>query len=337
MNCLSTPFTSAGRLGTICLFAVFLGACASEPSATPKAALPLTGVNDAFACAALIQLPAGEPIDASGLHNTFRLSEKIVSGSEPIGRESFERLTHWGVKTVLSVDGKAPEAELAAKHGLTYVHIPLHYKGIDEQTLLRLAKVFRELPSPFYVHCFHGRHRGPAAAAVGRLVVDQVSRQQALAEMRQWCGTSPKYVGLYEAIAHSPMPSSSATAQLDWVPPTQMEVGSFRRNMSDLARVYDELLLASELGWSTSAEHPNLQASSSALRMRALFQELMMLGEVQEGPAQQLAWVEDSLEASTQIAQALQMNPPGPVGRTESALDRISQACSDCHREHRNH
>ena len=63
-------------------------------------------------------------------------------------------------------------------------------------------KTFRELDGPFYVHCFHGKHRGPAAAAaLGRIAVDGVPREQAIAEMRQWCGTSEKYEGLYRTIA----------------------------------------------------------------------------------------------------------------------------------------
>ena len=42
-----------------------------------------------------------------------------------------------GVKTILSVDGKIPDAEEAAKYGIRYVHVPIRYGGItnDHTTL----------------------------------------------------------------------------------------------------------------------------------------------------------------------------------------------------------
>ena len=56
-------------------------------------------------------LPERAPEEFPGLHNVYELSANIISGSEPHGQEALETLAQMGVKTILSVDGKEPEAD----------------------------------------------------------------------------------------------------------------------------------------------------------------------------------------------------------------------------------
>ena len=340
------------------LLALGLGSCTSDLARTtlPPTAQPLVGVRDAFASASEVQLPAQEPINDCGLRNAFRLSENIYSGSEPNSAEAFGRLQAWGVKTVISVDGKAPDVEAAARHGLRYVHLPLHYKGIEAEILARLVKTFREMPRPFYVHCFHGRHRGPAAAAVGRLVLDGVSRETALAEMRQWCGTSSTYSGLYGSIARAELPSPQQSASLDWDFPSRHPVRAFRASMADLARCYDDLMLCKEQHWEASADHPDLEPAREAERMVELLRGISLLEEIRNSDADQRKWIANSLAAARDLAQAVSdvTDPSGPIdaqadigsfdfflgsepdGRAQEALARLSSNCTACHRANRN-
>ncbi|MEM6655987.1 MAG: hypothetical protein AAF596_09305, partial [Planctomycetota bacterium] len=71
-----------------------------------------------------------------------------------------------GVRTLVSVDGARPDVALAAEHGLRYVHVPFGYDGIPREARLALTRVARDRQGGVYVHCHHGRHRGPAAAVV---------------------------------------------------------------------------------------------------------------------------------------------------------------------------
>ena len=146
-----------------------------------------------------------------------------------------------GVKTILSVDGKPPDAETAAKLGMKYVHVPIQYKTITPEETAEIAKTFRELEGPFYVHCYHGKHRGPAAAAVGRVVLDGASREQAIAEMRQWCGTSQKYEGLYRVIATGDLPAEAETRKLAWSFPARHSAGGLKGMMVEGSRAFDNL------------------------------------------------------------------------------------------------
>ncbi|MHC4820557.1 MAG: hypothetical protein ACYTDX_02405, partial [Planctomycetota bacterium] len=170
--------------------ALLLSACATEEEAAPppsdsaRAAAPIDLTGTAFDAAGLRALPEREPQNWDDLHNVYKLSDNIVTGGEPLTPAALERLAAMGVKVVLSVDGKAPDVETAKRLGMRYVHVPIQYSGISYAERVKIAKTFRELEGPFYVHCFHGKHRGPAAAALGRVVLDGCSREDAIAEMR---------------------------------------------------------------------------------------------------------------------------------------------------------
>ena len=246
-----------------------------------------------------------------------------------------------------AVDGKAPEVETAARHGLRYVHLPLHYKGIEDEILGRLVKTFREMPGPFYVHCFHGRHRGPAAAAIGRLVLDGASRETALAEMRQWCGTSNSYPGLYGSIARAELPSVEQSAKLAWDFPSRHRVQALRASMANLARSLDDLTLSEEQGWVRSPAHPDLEPARAVAHMVELLQGLALLEEVRGWDSDQRQWIDNCMDAAEALTQVVATNDFNPrdksfilrstfLSRAEDALSRLSDNCIACHEANRN-
>src|SRR3984893_602801 len=87
-------------------------------------------------------------VESPGLHNVFRLTDKLYSGSSREGREGFASLVQLGIQTVISVDGARPDVETAHKFGLRYVHLPIGYDGVPPEQGLRIAKAVRDLPGP---------------------------------------------------------------------------------------------------------------------------------------------------------------------------------------------
>src|SRR2546421_53748 len=92
-------------------------------------------------------------------------------------------------------------ASLAAgPSGLRHAPARFGYGGVPRERALRMAGALRDLPGPFCIHCPHGMHRGPAAAAAARLCVDQkCTVAQALEGMHR-AGTDPHYKGLFESV-----------------------------------------------------------------------------------------------------------------------------------------
>ncbi|MFT7618838.1 MAG: protein tyrosine phosphatase (PTP) superfamily phosphohydrolase (DUF442 family) [Planctomycetota bacterium] len=292
-----------------------------------------------FELATLVRLEKRQPIEAKGLHNVFVLSENISSGSEPEGREAFARLQELGIKTILSVDGKQPNTKIAAEFGMKYVHVPIQYKGIDQEALVHITKSFRELQGPFYVHCFHGRHRGPAAAAVGRLVLDNTSREEALAEMRQWFGTSQKYEGLYSLIARGAIPTAEESSASTWVFESSHSVDGIAGAMVPIARSHDALRILSKNNWEIDPNHPDIDPVNEASILLEAFESMEILSEVSDGPDQMQKGSADSITAARSLRNHLLEVRRGSKSAAKAAmlnLKQVNAQCSSCHATYRN-
>ncbi|MFT7464278.1 MAG: protein tyrosine phosphatase (PTP) superfamily phosphohydrolase (DUF442 family) [Pseudohongiellaceae bacterium] len=303
-------------------------------------ALSLHADESAFAAGAREALSEPEPLlGAPSLHNVFRLSEQIISGGEPHDDAGFAAIAALGVRTILSVDGKSPDAAAAAAHGLTYVHVPIRYRGISEDELLRLTKTFREKPGPFYVHCFHGKHRGPAAAAVGRLVVDGASRQQSLAEMRQWCGTSSKYEGLYQTVAANQLPSAAASAAYDWDFPAARAHAGFRTVMVEASRAFETLTTMEKNGWAVPDDHPDIDPVNESTVLASLFSEAAALDDVTSQPDDFRDWIQQSSSQSLALRDVLsgiRRNGGEDWSTADAAYKALKGSCTACHKTYRN-
>src|SRR5690349_14345952 len=119
------------RLRVSIIVAALLPVCPPAPGADPAGPVPV-------------------PVPAAGLHNAFRLSDRLYSGSSPDGDAGFAELRRLGIKTVLTVDGSRPDVDAAHRHGLRYVHLPFGYDGIPRARLVELVKAARDLPGPIY-------------------------------------------------------------------------------------------------------------------------------------------------------------------------------------------
>jgi protein tyrosine phosphatase (PTP) superfamily phosphohydrolase (DUF442 family) len=316
---------------------VATGELRSAQSSVVAPSLSISG--SAYEFAGEVQLPEQLPEESTGLYNIFHLSESIVSGSEPHGRAGLEALAEMGIKTIISVDGKLPDAETAAELGMRYVHVPIQYKGISDDEMLRLSKAFRELPEPFYVHCFHGRHRGPAGAAVGRVVRDGLTRDLAIAEMRQYSGTSSKYEGLYQVIASGEIPSPEATAASDCGFETAHRPNGMVGVMVEVSRAHDNVAMLSERNWKLDPEHPDVDAVNEAEKLRDAYATAVELSEVQNGPSDLREWFEESLEVSNQLVSELKAERAGQSAASDLAVQSfltIKADCKACHKSYRN-
>ncbi len=325
---------------SLCAALVTLGCSSSERRSEAKPVPPpIEGLDGtAYDTALRVQLPKVPPEDQHGLHNVYHLSQSIVSGSEPHGEEAFQKLQEMGITTILSVDGKVPDQELAVRYGMRYVHVPIQYKGITQDEMLKIAKTFREQEGPFYVHCFHGKHRGPAAAEVGRIVLDGIPRDQALAEMRQWCGTAQSYEGLYLTIAEGAIPDQEATDAFQWNFPAAHPLEGFRAGMIEVSRADDNLKFLSKRTWEADPEHPDVDALNEATKLASALERCSRLDELASKPPDFQGWMSDAVKESAALRDALAAlrKSEGEAEAADGAYKRTAAACNDCHDAYRN-
>ena len=312
----------------------------SAGTMTSQVAPPLPLEGSAWDAAGDFALPAVPPGNYPGLQNVYRFSDRIITGSEPVDREALAQLEAWGVKTILSVDGKAPDVEGAELLGLRYVHVPIQYKGITEDQVLRIAKAFRELEAPFYVHCFHGRHRGPAAAAIGSVALDGLNRDRAIAEMRHWCTTAKKYEGLYLTVATAEFPTAEETAAYDFDFASSQSPSGIREAMITLTRSWDEVKLIRKNDWQLSADHPDIDPLRSATTVLQHLDACVEMDETATFADDFRAWLTDSREGTGRIVELLTdcRAEPGAArsAELELAYEAVAESCLECHSVYRN-
>ncbi len=332
----STPSSTTGMRHFPSLLLIGLGACAATTSLAPEAELAGPATTGGYALAAALTLPDAEPEHVTGLHNLFRLSENIYSGAEPENEAALRQLAAMGIRTIMSVDGAPPNHAVANQLGMRYVHVPICYDGISDTEALAIAKSFRELDGPFYVHCFHGRHRGPAAAALGRLVLDGVSRQRALAEMRQWCGTASKYDGLYADIAFDEIPTAAATESFAFDFPQVCSIDDYRLAMTEMARGFDAIKALSKADWSSESA---ADVSAVAAQFAGVVARTEGMEAIEFEDQQYLGWLRETEGAARRVAALLREHQAGDTaaGREATRLvASIKGTCNTCHSSYRN-
>jgi protein tyrosine phosphatase (PTP) superfamily phosphohydrolase (DUF442 family) len=271
--------------------------------------------------------PQQPPADPPGIHNLIQVSARIYSGSEPHGEEGFASLQQLGAKTVVSVDGAKPNLELARKYGLHYVHIPIGYDGIPTEAGQSLARVMRDARAPIYVHCHHGKHRGPAAAAVACVAAAELDGRNPH-EILTRAGTSKDYVGLWRDVAaYEPPPQDAALPELIEV----AEVGSFAAAMAQIDRSVDNLKLCRDANWGVPPDHPDLVPSQEALLLQEGFHEAAR-NLADEYDEQFETWLHEADALAADLRAALE------AGDHAAATERaalVEQACKQCHKQYR--
>jgi protein tyrosine phosphatase (PTP) superfamily phosphohydrolase (DUF442 family) len=219
-----------------------------------------------------------ERLVAPGIENAFRLSPRLYSGGEPQGEGAFEALQALGVKTIVSVDGASPDIETAHKFGIRYVHLPVGYDGVPREQAVRLVQATRTLPGPVFVHCHHGKHRGPAAAALCGIAMEGWSKHEALSWLKQ-AGTSPDYRGLFASVDQFVAPSPEELDRVLSDLPEQAKVPAFVAAMVQVDKRWDHLKAIREAGFKAPSNEPDLDPPHEALQLAEHFRELLRLSE----------------------------------------------------------
>ena len=267
--------------------------------------------------------------DTPGLQNVIELGGGLFSGSEPKGAEGFASLARLGVKTVVSVDGARPNLDRARSEGMRYVHIPFGYDGVPVRAGLTLARLVRENSEPIYIHCHHGTHRGPAAAAIAWIASGRADNAQAL-HVLEMAGTGREYAGLWRDVESYACPAPEAEL------PELVEIAPVETLAAGMARIdrhWDDLKRCRDAQWQAPREHPDLSAEQEALQLREAYYELGRTLPADRFDGTFRAGLREAEALAGQIESALKE----PDHRAAvAALVQLEQCCRRCHEKYRN-
>lgn len=301
-----------------------LVSCVSHEHATPQAVRSVAPVEPP-------KLADDGPRDYPGLHNVVAYHDGFYSGSVPEGDAGFDTVAGMGVKTIISVDGAAPEVEFAAVRGIRYIHLPIGYNGFDEQRKLEIARATRDAMAkgPVYVHCHHGKHRSAGAAGAAAVSLGWMTPDEAVARMKV-SGTAPNYKGLYACVAASTVVGADVLDKVRATFPQAAPPKGFVKSMVELNEINEHLKLIEHAGWQAPMDHPDLVPAAEAGRMADILRVLSTGDRAASKPA----GFADGLRSNSDVAQTLEDSlAAGEKDATKlSALFKlVGASCKDCH------
>lgn len=272
-----------------------------------------------------------ERMQVAGLENVFRVRPDLYSGGQPT-EAGFAELAKLGVKTVISVDGAPPELALAHKYGLRYVHLPIGYDSVPVEQQRKLVKARLAFPGPVYIHCHHGKHRGPAAVMSLCRATDPKLSPEVARDSLKSMGTAARYAGLYASVEGARPPTDEDLRVLPDEFPEKVAVSAMVEQMGAIDGAWDRLKAAAKKGEARSADRKALLAS--VVELEELVTEAGRLVE-NEPPALKQAFA----TAAGQIRRERESVEKSPAAvSVEDAgqlAARLEQSCNQCHAVHR--
>ncbi|MCB9877233.1 MAG: cytochrome c [Planctomycetes bacterium] len=312
--------SAASLLSAACLPLLLITACQSS--------------GDAHQIAAHVEAP---PVDADqavgfpGLHNVVTYAPDVVCGGAPEGHEGLEALKAMGIKTIITVDGAAPDAKGAEALGMHYIHLPISYDTVTPERQKELAQAVASSEGPIYMHCHHGKHRSAAALGSALVLAGKMTPEQAVAKM-EISGTSPAYKGLWKAVREA---EALPEAQLHVDPkvfPSVAKTSGMVQTMSEVDMVFDLVKQAEKAGWKAPEDHPDLNAPKETKRLATLFANLKKDKESMALPADYQQMLD---KAITDTAKLDELVHAGDAAAAAELLKTIGTTCKDCHKVHR--
>jgi len=265
------------------------------------------------------------------IHNLHQLAPGLYSGNEPATSAHYDQLSDIGIKTVISVDAIAPDPDLAAQYNIRIVHLPIGYDGIEESRAIELASAITQLDHPIYLHCHHGKHRGPAALCVGAIGAGIITNDQAI-EFMTTAGTSQSYPGLWDAarstraLDHTNLGSVQAF-------PTHAPVSGFIESMGQLDRLHDRLWDLAEDDWQTPEDHPDLSPSAVSGQLYDHMRSMLQLDFFSKRGSMMRSRFEAAIDTAGNVEAKINSND---LPEALNLLSSLSNSCIDCHERFRN-
>lgn len=319
-------------LAPFAIAAALCASCRSEPGAQQAPAVaPAT--RPAAATTKTTTKPFAAVPDQHALHNGYIVTEKVISGAQPEGEESFRALRELGVKTIISVDGAKPDIETARRYGIAYIHLPIGYNDVAPETGRAIAKAINEKPGPIYIHCHHGRHRSAAAVAVACVYNGQLRPEQAEDVLRTF-GAGANYKGLWKAAREARPVDPQELKEMNVTFVEQAKISATADAMVHVDHRWDHLKQIQTAGWKAPPEHPDLEPPHEALLLAELMHELQRVESKHSKVPEFQKMLAESEAGAKAIRDALLFSPPN-IPAAEVAFKAVGNACAACHKAYR--
>lgn len=125
------------------------------------------------------------PLEVKGLSNLHRVTPTLYRSAQP-DKTSGDAIAQLGIKTVLNLRQRDKDKPLHNTDGITFKRYPLRTWDIEEKDILAVLRIMNDPANqPILVHCTHGADRTGLMMASYRMIVQNWTKEAAIAEMKQ--------------------------------------------------------------------------------------------------------------------------------------------------------
>lgn len=193
-------------------------------------------------------------------------------------------------------------------------------------------------PNTIYVHCHHGKHRGPTAAAVICMANNGWTPPQAEAWLAA-AGTATNYIGLYETVRTFQVPTAE---NLRAVPSAFLEsakVSGLVEAMVDIDERWDHLKAVRAAGYQAPKQHPDINPANEALMLWERYREAQGLPESARHGTDFIERLKTAEIEARKVEQWLRLFTTEPKREIREHLDKtfdgMGHICASCHKAYR--
>ena len=259
----------------------------------------------------------GKPVE---VHDVAKNS-KLLYGAAPVTVADFEEIARHGASLVISVDGAKPKLDEAKAAGLQYVHVPIGYDDVPIEAQAALSKAVRGANGKVYIHCHHGKHRAPAAAAIAYMSVEHADHDGGH-DVLVRAGTGEQYKGLWKAIeSFTPV----AIAAMDPELKETADISPLTEQMAILDRHWDRIKAFEEVAWTGEKETIAHEALMASEALHEFMREALERDYAEEAIA--------AADAAKRMYKAIQRRDSRTA---DEAFANLKKSCSTCHTKYRN-
>lgn len=122
--------------------------------------------------------------DATVPQNFHQVSPELYRSAQPDAAQ-MHTLEQRGIKTVLSLRQWNDDDSEAKGTRLVLRRVPINAAVINDEKVVSALREIRFAQKPLLVHCWHGSDRTGLVVAMYRLVFENASKADALAELRK--------------------------------------------------------------------------------------------------------------------------------------------------------
>ncbi|WP_405567204.1 dual specificity protein phosphatase family protein [Polaribacter sp. Asnod6-C07] len=139
-------------------------------------------------CISMLQITQAQvnkyqKVTSKNFNNFYKISDDLYRAEQP-SKKGFKELEALGIKTILNLRRLRNDNNKAKATNLKLEHIAIKTKILDEDDIIKSLKIIKNEEQPVLVHCWHGSDRTGTIVAAYRMVIQNWSKEDAIAEFR---------------------------------------------------------------------------------------------------------------------------------------------------------